>query len=252
MLDVSSSNLLSQSKYVKVKKTRPILRKEIDTELKRSYPRNERTWEVAELQAYLLSSTNDDKRNVFHNVCRIGAKEMLEFLMNEAKTLGILHFLVNARDELQHTPLYLLCEKGHTKTSDVKEHHKKYRTDMLKILLPKGSGDGKNRNAADWRMRAKQIGYSPLHWLAYWDDLQAFQYFVSIIPPKELSKILCLSVFGLTPLDIAGKNKSDSVAQWLITYLTDKFDIIKKLFQSLNIKAGNNKVWIGGDDPESF
>ena len=38
---------------------------------------------------------------------------MTRFIVLQAKSLGILDIIVHARDETEHTPIYLLCERGY-------------------------------------------------------------------------------------------------------------------------------------------
>jgi len=76
--DKSSDNLIEKKqKSEKMAEKRPaILKKDIESALRQGIKLNEaamqRTWEVAEMQAYLLSARSDDGRNVLHKVCRIG------------------------------------------------------------------------------------------------------------------------------------------------------------------------------------
>ena len=48
-----------------------------------------------------------------HLSCEIGSKILVEFLVEKAKEMSILKFIINAKDELNYTPLYKLCLKGY-------------------------------------------------------------------------------------------------------------------------------------------
>jgi hypothetical protein len=65
------------------------------------------------LQAFMLTYLNDDKRNILHLACYVGNLQMTRFIVLQAKSLGILDIIVHARDETEHTPIYLLCERGY-------------------------------------------------------------------------------------------------------------------------------------------
>ena len=71
---------------------------------------------VVKFQIYMLLSLDDEQRNVLHIACRAGSP-LLEFIVEQAYRMQILHYMINAEDELGQTPLYLLCLKGHAKKS---------------------------------------------------------------------------------------------------------------------------------------
>ena len=77
------------------------------------------------LQAFFLSAINEDRRNVLHIVCKLGKRNLLEFLIEKAGSdhLNILKFVINAQDEMKLTPFYYLCQKGYIKKFSF-EHQK--------------------------------------------------------------------------------------------------------------------------------
>ena len=64
------------------------------------------------VQAYFLSAVNKDLRNVFHIVCKLGKRNLLEFLLKKAgkSHLDILKYVINVKDEMKLIPFYYLCQ----------------------------------------------------------------------------------------------------------------------------------------------
>ena len=59
--------------------------------------------------------TNGDGRNVLHLACNIGNYKMVNFFLKKAgpSYLGVLNNIINAKDNMGLTPLYLLCQRGY-------------------------------------------------------------------------------------------------------------------------------------------
>ena len=97
---------------------------------------------------------------------------------------------------------------------------------MIKCMIPANSTSVSY--CARWDFEANQIKYSPMHWLAYWDDSEAIAYLLNNIPQtkESYSKILRHNNEGMTPIDIAGKHKSNTSALLLLKFLTSNFSII--------------------------
>lgn len=152
------------------------------------------------------------------------------------KYLDILEHVIYEVDELKLTPFYLLCERGYLKKFNKEDQISTgYRLSMIKLLFPREAP------GHIWSHVCKQIKFTPMHWLAYWDDVESIRYILSNIDVnyKTLFSIMQVTETGLTPLDIAGKHKSNESAMALINFLTDNFSMIRDLFTNKNKK---NKV----------
>lgn len=113
---------------------------------------------------------------------------------------------------------------------------------MIELLLPPEKEQILTQeNYAKWDFQAKQVLYTPLHWLAYWNDAESIHYILNQVPDKteQFVKILTQNESKMTPLDIAGKHESHESALVFIDYLQKKFHMIEKLFVSIRI---NNKA----------
>ena len=134
----------------------------------------------------MLLSLDDEQRNVLHIACMAGST-LIEFIVEQAYNMQILQYIINAADELNQTPLYMLCVKGHQKkmVNGVYQAHV-YRHQFIKLLVKGQFSDekknqeyniGKNpKNLAKWLVRISQIKYTPLHWLAYWNDYASIDF----------------------------------------------------------------------------
>ena len=142
---------------------------------------------VVKFQIYMLLSVDDELRNVLHIACRAGSP-LLENIVEQAYQMQILHFMINAQDELGQTPLYLLCLKGHGKKAvdgSYPQHAERHR--YIKLLVmgtfdppkPNVHIAGNAKNLADWLLQVSQVKYSPLHWLAYWNDYPSIEFLLS-------------------------------------------------------------------------
>jgi ankyrin repeat protein len=76
---------------------------------------------VLKFQSYVFSRTNGDGRNVLHLACNIGNHKIVQFLLSKAGPtyLGVLNTIINAKDNMGLTPLYLLCQRGYRVKSKV-------------------------------------------------------------------------------------------------------------------------------------
>ena len=85
-----------------------------------------------------------------------------------------------------------------------------------------------------------QILYTPLHWLAYWNDHKSIEFLLSTVSPDDKEKVKYLfkpNDKDLTPLDFAGVNNAFESIQLIISYFRNNFEIIEWVF-SLDQKDG--------------
>lgn len=96
-----------------------------------------------------------------------------------------------------------------------------------------------------------QILYSPLHWLAYWDDHNSVNFLLSTVSGRDSKKVQRLfrpNSDDLTPLDIAGVNNAHETLLHIINYFQDNFHILEQVFEVEKLKSNksnnnnNNKV----------
>jgi len=130
-----------------------------------------------------MTAVDEEHKNVFHNCCFAGEEGLLRFLIQKAgkEYLNILYIVINSTDEMGLTPLYLLCQRGYKAKFDPQHQvTTKYRMNMIEMMIPVGSVN--SPDSARWDFVAKQIHYTPLHWLAYWNDTDSIQYLLNVIP----------------------------------------------------------------------
>ena len=136
--------------------------------------------DVMKLQAFMLTYLNDDKRNILHLACYYGNLQMTTFVLHQAKSLNILDIIVHHQDETGHPPIYLLCERGYLKDFDPKiQGEKGERKKMIELLIPAGGFE--DPSSARWDSPARQVKYTILHWLAYWNDIASLAYLLENI-----------------------------------------------------------------------
>lgn len=141
---------------------------------------------ILKFRMYMLVSTDDEERNVLHIACRSGSP-LIYYIVEEARKMGVLDCIINAEDELGQTPLYLLCSKGAGKK--VKNPGTVCRLDYIKLLVHgpqidagKGLKIGADESErAKWLFRVSQVKYSPLHWLAYWNDYKSVGFLLDCV-----------------------------------------------------------------------
>lgn len=77
------------------------------------------------------------------------------------------------------------------------------------------------------------MSYTPLHWLAYWNDVESIHYLLNLIPEtlEDYKKIMKLNFSGLTPLDIAGQHMCTESALMIIEHMTERFGFIEEIFE---------------------
>ena len=89
--------------------------------------------------------------------------------------------------------------------------------------------------------RIPQVSYSPLHWLAYWNDYATIEFLLSHVDkddPEQVEMIMANTSEGLTPLDIAGRHGSNEAALIFMLYFSLNFDIIVDVFKTDKSKVG--------------
>jgi len=64
------------------------------------------------------------------------------------------------------------------------------------------------KHYAKWDFTCNQVNYSPIHWLAYWNDVESINYILSLIPAdkEHIIKMMMPNIRNITPLDVAGKH----------------------------------------------
>ena len=109
---------------------------------------------------------------------------MIEFILSNAKRLGIDEMLTSSLTVKGYTPLFMLCQRGYFKKNEkneYKEHEKRHYYVNMLLLNPKfiEGEDQSNLKKGQkpqekyllaWQDQVPQILYTPLHWLAYWND----------------------------------------------------------------------------------
>lgn len=114
-----------------------------------------------------------------------------------------------------------------------KEH--KDRIQIVKLLVTDAH--------AEWLIQVKEVKYSPLHWLAYWNDTESILFLLRLANKDEkitIDRILCLNCNDNTPVDTAGKNRSSLAAMLFLDFFLQNFDYIKKIF--VTDKLANKKI----------
>jgi len=201
---------------------------------------------VVKFQIYMLVSLDDEERNVLHIACRSGSP-LIEFIVEQAYKMEILHLMINELDNLGQTPLYMLCQKGYGKRmgEEVPKEHA-HRAKYIKLLIqgsaedPKGATPNANKvkkdsqkNFAKWLFRVSQVKYTPLHWLALWNDYQSIEYLLNSVDkndPEQVKMIMSYNNDGLTPLDVAGVRQSNEAALIFLGYFKRNFPMIQWVF----------------------
>ena len=128
------------------------------------------------LQAYILTAKNDDNSTILHLACYTGNLELLQFIVDQAgpQHLDILKFIINSEDSMGLTPFYRLCERGYQKKFCLKNQQEdKFRVQMCNLLLNGQVENTTKENKAYWCEIADQVKFTPLHWLAYWNDYES-------------------------------------------------------------------------------
>ena len=122
------------------------------------------------------------------------------------------------------TPLYLLCEKGFR----LKPDKDMSRKQILEKLILEG---------ADWSFVCPSIKYTPLHWLGYWNDVSAilllFETFDKLEESEKMKNfqtMMSLSSNGVTPLDVAAKNRSHTAAILMVDQFIKRKAYISQIF----------------------
>ena len=177
----------------------------------------------------------------------------MEFILKKAGPayLNILPKMINSKDHLGMTPLYLLCQYGAQISETEIKFKVKDRKEMLKLLI---EGDEHVRDIEDlkerkkylasWQFQSKAVKYSPLHWLACLDDVESVKYLLSTIKGSDLNhvvnNVMSFDLNEATPLDLAAKNDSIRTALEIIDYFTNNFDLVLCEFHEKTKKTQSN------------
>ena len=81
----------------------------------------------------------------------------------------------------------MLCERGYDKEPPIgkKPEEHKDRLAILKLLLPEDD-QFDTKIMADLNFVSNQTFYTPLHWLAYWNDSDSIVYCFKIVKEREM------------------------------------------------------------------
>ena len=163
--------------------------------------------------------------------CIKGDFNFCSFIINFAgpTNLNILKFIVRIQDDMGRTPFYWLCVKGYEHKFSARDQYKfQYRKKITEMLIPPiEERDKKNPlQYSKWDFISPQLFYTPIHWLAYWDDSATLHYLLNLIPKdiNEFVKIFHTNFDELCALDIAGMKKCNLSAFIIMEYCKIHFD----------------------------
>lgn len=189
---------------------------------------------------------NDEGKNVLHLAGANGNYELCKFIIESAgeNKLNILSFIVRTLDTMFRTPLYVTCVKGYEgKFDPIEQRNKGYRKKIIELMIPPIEEQNINNieQYSRWAYVAPQVEYTPLHWLAFWNDVESIHYILNLIPDdvEEIKKIMRQNFSGLTPLDIAGQHKCHEAGIMMINFLTSKFNYIVDIYNETDKKNRN-------------
>lgn len=115
-----------------------------------------------------------------------------------------------------------MCVKGYFKKTElsISQCHA-HRNKIIETLVSGGDSD-RFSEKAEWLIEIDQESYTPLHWLAFWNDFESINFLLKQIKtdePKETMKMLVrMNSSLMTPLDIAGTHESHESAYLMIDY----------------------------------
>jgi hypothetical protein len=77
-----------------------------------------------------------------------------------------------------------MCVKGYIRKSDhtrtfqskAESHNDKLKMVETLVFGGGGAGDKNVKNHAEWLIKTDQVAYTPLHWLAYWNDFESINF----------------------------------------------------------------------------
>lgn len=93
--------------------------------------------------------------------------------------------------------------------------------------------------------------YTPIHWLAYWNDVESINYILELVPNKKqyIIETMKPNIRNLSPLDVAGKHKSHESALLLLQFLRNHFNFVEDIFNVKNIgNHRHNKIEISKEE----
>ena len=84
------------------------------------------------------------------------------------------------------------------------------------------------------------MNYSPLHWLAYWNDFKSIEYLLGLFITNEetqlqMKHIISFNYQNETPVDVAGIMESKQSLQVFLNFFKNNFKLIKE--KVFNVKA---------------
>ena len=160
--------------------------------------------------------------------------------MERARFLEIEEIVVHAVDEMNLPPFYLLCERGYKqKFCAKKQRTENYRQKMIEIMIP--PNDFNSKSKARWDHSARQVKFTGLHWLAYWNDIESINYILSnlTLDKKTVESIFALNHKNMTLIDIAGKHKCHEAVLFLLDFCDKNFAKMISVFGGIGVTSKN-------------
>ena len=92
---------------------------------------------------------------------------------------------------------------------------------MIEIMIPKDRFDDKT--VSRWDHSARQVQFTALHWLAYYNDVLSINYILSNLnlgDRKSVENIFALNHKNMTLIDIAGKHGCHETVLFLLDFIS--------------------------------
>ena len=108
------------------------------------------------------------------------------------------------------------------------------RYNIVKLLIP-DELDMSNPNVADWSYTSRQTNFTPVHWLAYWNDHRSIDYILrqveKHVTKDKLERLMIVSSNNMTPIDIAGKNNCREAAIAIMEFFISRPKFMELIFE---------------------
>lgn len=108
---------------------------------------------------------------------------------------------------------------------------------MIELLIPVGKF--KDKSSAKWDETARQVKYTIVHWLAFWNDIESLHYILENVEEsvETYTKVMSVSHRDLTPIDIAGTRGCHEAVLLLVDFFVGKIQLLKKIFRVTRTRA---------------